>query len=256
VSLTDCQPPTSRDTGCRRQLTFVSDVPSKASSGAGDLALAGANGSLQAHDRCVRLPEGGKEPAHQHGILFGRLKGSNRVERLEPGIAGALESAARWIAAQIHTPPRLLHGRARIAGACGEVILGRAVKGSRVRDHSQEHEQDYGPDREPAPVRAGRSQGAFEHSGGQGLGRGHVFMLRGGINGRSRLGGSDLIRLQGWQHDRLRGSPVRLDLKRGPSDPDLVTGAHGDGPSDPFTLDEGAVGRIEVFYDHRFARAS
>src|SRR6266508_5200869 len=52
----DRKTPTSRDTGLRCQLTFVSDVPSKASSSARDLALARANRSLQASDRCVRLP--------------------------------------------------------------------------------------------------------------------------------------------------------------------------------------------------------
>ena len=70
------------------------------------------------------------------------------------------------------------------------------------------------------------------------------------------LGGSDLIRPRGCRHDRVIGSLVRLDLERGPSDPDLVTRTHRDGASDPLPVDEGAVGRVEVFDDHRSARAS
>ncbi len=253
-SLTDPKSPTSRDSSLRCQLTFVHYVPSKASSGASDLPRASADRTLQARDRCVRLPESGKEPAHQHGILFGRPEGPNRAERLEPDPSGALECAPRGCAAQIHALFRCLGGRARIVGACGEVVLGRSVTESGVRDRSHEHGQGDGSDPEPAPARARRSQAALDQSGGQGLGR--VFVVGAKVTGRSGLGGAGLIRAQGWRHDRVVGPLVRLDLKRGPSDPDLVTRTHRHGSSDPFPVDEGAVGRIEVFDDHRFTRAA
>jgi hypothetical protein len=47
------------------------------------------------------------------------------------------------------------------------------------------------------------------------------------------------------------------DLKGGPSDPDLVTGTHCPGASDPLPVDERAVGGLEVpSDDHRCTRAS
>ena len=54
--------------------------------------------------------------------------------------------------------------------------------------------------------------------------------------GRWRLGGWDLIRPQGRRHDRVIGALVRLDLERGPSDPDLVTGTQRHGGSDPLPV--------------------
>lgn len=152
--LTDCKTSACRNARLRCQFTFDPDVVSNSSQHTPNLAATRANRTLQTRDRCVRFPQGRKEPGHRLGIVCGPPGGPYRAQRLQPDIARVFELAPSWSAAQIHTPVRSLHRSARIVRASSEVAVDRAVGECSVRDHSSDRRQHHCPDREPAPVRA------------------------------------------------------------------------------------------------------